>query len=127
MALDAIAMARRVGDRGALLETIRSGCSAMMDLADPSERLALNREHVALADEIGKPFDAFRGHMRIVADAMELGDFTTADDEIGACEDLARRSGLPHHLWPVACFRAWRAGMNGHFEEAWEWNERAEC
>lgn len=125
LARDAIAMARRVGDRGALLDTIRSGCSALMDLADPAERLALNREHVVLAEELGQPYDAFRGHMRSVIDAIELGDFQTSEAEILACDRIARQTGLPHHRWPAASFRAMTATMAGRFEEAEEWIEHA--
>jgi tetratricopeptide (TPR) repeat protein len=118
LAREAIAMARRVNDRAALLSAIRSGCSALMDFADPEERLILNREHVALAKELGVPFEALRGHMRIVIDALELGDMDACVAAIDAYDRLASRTDLPHHLWPVASFRAMCALVEGRFEEA---------
>ncbi|HSM50575.1 MAG TPA: AAA family ATPase, partial [Thermoanaerobaculia bacterium] len=118
LAREAIAMARRVGDRATLLAAIRSGCSALMDLAAPEERLALNREHVALAGELERPIEALRAHMRIVIDALELGDLAAADRAIDACDELSERTGLPHHRWPVRSFRAMRAAMAGRFDDA---------
>jgi hypothetical protein len=118
LARDAIAMARRIGDRATLLAAIRSGCSALMDLAPPEERLALNREHVELAGALERPMEALRAHMRIVIDALELGDPAAADGAIDACHELAERTGLPHHRWPVRSFRAMRAAMAGRFDDA---------
>jgi len=118
LARDAIAMARRVDDRPALLNAIRSGCSALMDFADPAERLALNREHVSLAEEIGLPLEALRGQMRIVIDALDLGDMEAGDEAIVAYDRLASPTCLPHHVWRVTSFRAMRALIEGRFEEA---------
>jgi tetratricopeptide (TPR) repeat protein len=126
LARDAIEMARRVGDRRALLHSIRSGCSALMDVADPGERIALNREHVALADELGEPFEALRGYMRLVIDAFDLGDLEAADAAIAAYERLAQQTELPHHLWQTASFRAMRAMMVGRFDDAEELIETAQ-
>jgi len=118
LARDAIAMARRIGDPGTLLKTIRAGVSAMMDLSDPSERLQLNREHVTLARQLDDPIEEYRGHMRSVIDALELGQLTAADNAIDACGRIAESTSLPHHLWPVSAFRAMRATMSGRFQEA---------
>jgi tetratricopeptide (TPR) repeat protein len=118
LARGAIAMARRIEDRSALLDTIRSGCSALMDLAEPAERLTLNREHVALAHELGVPFEALRAHMRIVFDALDLGDLEASDAAIDEYDRLASQTGLPHHLWRVSSFRALRALIEGRFDEA---------
>jgi len=53
-ARDAIAMARRLGDRPTLLAAIHSGMSAMMDYVVGSERVVLNREAERLATELGE-------------------------------------------------------------------------
>jgi hypothetical protein len=90
----------------------------MMDLADPAERLDLNREHVELAVALKDPVGALRGHMRMVIDALELGQLAVADNAIDACANIAQSTGLPHHHWRVATFRVMRATMTGRFEDA---------
>jgi tetratricopeptide (TPR) repeat protein len=127
IARDAIAMARRVGERETLLHAIRAGCSALMDLADPAERLALNREHVALAGELGAPHEALRGYMRIVIDAVDLGDPGASDATIEEYDRLASQTGLPHHQWPASSFRAMRAILDGRFTDADRLSNEAWC
>jgi hypothetical protein len=56
--------------------------------------------------------------MRSVIDAIELGQLAAVDRAIAACARTARTTDLPHHLWPVASFRAMRATMNGRLEDA---------
>lgn len=120
LARQAIEMARRVAEPETLLETIRAGVSAMMDLAEPGERLQLNHEHVELARELDQPIEEYRGHMRSVIDAVELGRLTVADAAIESCARIAEATSLPHHSWPVSAFRAMRATMTGRFKEAEE-------
>jgi tetratricopeptide (TPR) repeat protein len=123
MARDAIAMARRVGDDRTLLDTLRSGGSALMDLADPRERLALNTEHVALATRLGDAVEALRGHMRICFDAWELGDDRAANAAVEACDRLATELDHPFHRWratSLLCTRAMRAGRFRDAERLWE-------
>ncbi len=126
MARDAIAMARRIEDRYALLDTIRFGLFGLDGSRRSGGEARLNREHVVLAEELGQPHDAFRGHMRIVIDAIELGDLAAADAAVHACDQIARQTNLPHHLWPVASFFALRATMSGRFEEAAGWIDEAQ-
>ncbi len=118
LARDAIEMARRIGKPGTLLKSIRAAVSAMMDLGDPEERLGLNQEHVRLAREADDPIEEYRGHMRLVIDAVELGRLTLADTAIEACARIAETTSLPHHRWPVSAFRTMRSTMSGRFAEA---------
>lgn len=118
MAKEAIATARRLGDDETLLDTLRSGVSAMMDLADPRERLPFNREHVALAERMGRPLDALRAHMRLVFDGYELGDAAGARRAIDAAERIV--TGLDHSAqrWKIAAFRAMQALHEGRLHDA---------
>jgi hypothetical protein len=59
-----------------------------------------------------------RGYMRMVVDALELGDPVTLDDGIAHCEAFARQLGLPQYQWVAAAFRVMRATMRGEFAEA---------
>ena len=118
LARQAVDLARRVDDPRVLLDTITSASSALMDLAEPSERLALNREHVRLAEALRDPVSAFRGHLRVMVDALELGRITEIDRALAAAEALAGRTGLPHHRWVVEAGYALRDTMSGRFGEA---------
>jgi hypothetical protein len=118
LARGAIAAARQLGDGPTLLRTIRAGCSALMDIADPAERIVLNQEHVELARSLDEPIEELRGHMRVVIDAVELADLATADQAIAACDRIAAATSHPHYQWPVAGFKAMRAIMSGRFSEA---------
>ncbi|MBK7977054.1 MAG: hypothetical protein IPK07_28590 [Deltaproteobacteria bacterium] len=125
LARDAIAMARRVGDEPTLLAVLTSALAALMDFAPPRERLALNREHVMLAERHGAAALALRGSMRLVVDHLELGDVARARDALAACRDLAERIAHPHHQWPVAALEALERFRAGSFEEGERALERA--
>ncbi len=125
LALEAIAMARRIGDRATLLATLRSGGSALMDLADPETRMPLNREHVAIAEELGNLPERFRGHLRLVSDLYALGDVAGAHASMEACRSVARAIDQPHYLWRVEALDATRAMFEGRFEDAQASQERA--
>ena len=118
IAQEAIRFARSTGDARTLLVTLRSAISALMDVGDPVERLALNREHVALAWSLGDLSDCMRGSMRTVVDAMELGESATMDQAIMQCEELAGRLVLPQYQWAAAVLRTLRATIRGDLDEA---------
>ncbi|AKF08241.1 ATP-binding protein [Sandaracinus amylolyticus] len=127
LAREAIALARETGDRRVLLETLRSACSAMMDFAEPSERAALNAEHVALAEALGEPVDAMRGSMRLVIDCYEAGDTVAGRAAIERCERVAERLGHSFYAWPVAAMRAMDATLAGRWDEADRWLDEAKA
>src|SRR6185436_12343972 len=81
-AREAIAMARRVGDRPTLLAVIHAGMAAMMDFVHPDQRLPLNTEAASLAAELGDRPKAFRANTRLVFDYLERGDLERADAQI---------------------------------------------
>lgn len=125
LAREAIAMARRHGDRKVLLATMRSAISAMMDLGDPDERAALNREHVRLAEELGQPAEALRGSMRLTFDCYEIGDIAGAADAIEACRRVAEVLDDPQPRWRVSALSAMRASAEGRFAESERHEEQA--
>ena len=118
VARQAIAMARRLGDPRTLLNGIFAGMSAMMDIVDPRERLALNLEAEQLASVLGDRVRLVRIHSRLVVDHMELGELAEADARIEAFEALARELRADWFLWRVPLFRAMRALLHGRFTEA---------
>lgn len=126
LAKRAIAMARRIGDPQTLLEVIRAGCSAMIDLAPVPDSLPLCREHIALANQLDNAAEKFRGNVRLAVVAYEAGEVREALDAIAACEQLAREIGHPSFGWRTASLVAMRALWQGRFAEAHEANARAE-
>ena len=99
LARAAVAMARRVADRRTLLDTIRAAGSALMDLAAPAERQALDREHVRLAEELGDPAEAFRGHTRLLFDGYELADLVGAEASIEAASSASASGSNSRRGW----------------------------
>jgi tetratricopeptide (TPR) repeat protein len=113
-----IEMARRLGDRATLLGALHGGMSALMDVVPAGERLPLNLEAAALAQELGDREKLVRTHSRLAVDHMELGELAAADASIDAFADLARALSAPWYLWRAPLLRAMRLLMHGRFAEA---------
>jgi tetratricopeptide (TPR) repeat protein len=118
LAREAIGMARRLGDRVTLLDTLRNGGSAMVDLGDLEERLALDREHATLAEELDEPVEALRGNMRSIMDYLELGRLDDAYRAMRACERITERLDHPAYRWRSTALQALRAIWEGDFVDA---------
>ena len=118
LARDAIMLARSSGNPRTLLTTLRSAVSALMDIGDPVERLALNQEYVRLARQLGDAAECMRGYLRSAVDAMELADAPILDDAIVQCDALAEQLSLPHYQWTAAALRVMRATSRGEFAAA---------
>ncbi|MEP6655067.1 MAG: hypothetical protein ABJA82_17010, partial [Myxococcales bacterium] len=125
LAREAIATARRLGDRRGLLETIHDGLAALMDVVDPRERRALNLEVEALALLEGDRERLMRTHARLALDHLSLGEFPQADARIDAFEAAATELRASWILWRVPLFRAVRATTHGRFAEAEELEKQA--
>ena len=118
LAREAIATARRLGDRRGLLDTMFDGLSAMMDVVEPRERYALNLEVESLARAEGDRDRLLRTHARLALDQLALGELALADARIDAFEALATELRASWILWRVPLFRAVRAGTEGRFADA---------
>ncbi len=125
VAREAIASARRIGDRATLLGAIYTGMSAMMDITHARERLPLNLEAEELAASFGDRERLLRTQARLVFDHMELGDLAGADARIDRFERLAQEAGARRYLWRVPLFRSMRALVHGRFEEAQALSQQA--
>ena len=118
VAREAIATARRLGDRRVLLETLHDGLSALMDIVDPRERLPLNREVERLAVAEGDRERLLRTHARLAIDHLALGELPEADARIDAFEALASTLRVSWMMCLAALFRSIRAATQGRFAEA---------
>jgi tetratricopeptide (TPR) repeat protein len=115
---EAFAIARRLTDSRALLETLHDGMSALMDVAPPRERLQQNLEIEQLALQLDDRERLLRTYGRLVVDHLGLDELDAADARIDAYESLARELRASWYGWRVPLFRALRAQMHGRFEQA---------
>jgi tetratricopeptide (TPR) repeat protein len=120
MAREAIDLARETRDEQVLFQVLRFAVSALMDFAPPEERIELNREFGAMAAAYRDVPQQMRCNLRLMIDAAEIADRTMFDDVVSACDELARRMGLPHYQWRAESARAMQATIDGDFRRAAE-------
>jgi hypothetical protein len=125
VARDAIASARRLGEPATLLGALYDGMSALMDFADPRERLPLNLEAQRLATQLGQPDRQLRIQARIFLDYLGLGELATADAQLDAFRALTEELRAPWMAWRARLLYAMRASMSGRFAEAEALQEEA--
>jgi hypothetical protein len=118
LAREAMALARSLGDPETLRTVIHSAGAALVDYADPDERVAVDSEMLALATAAGDRAHVLSGRMRLVVDHFERGDFEAARAQIEALEREATVLGRVRDAWAAMMFRAGEAAREGRFDEA---------
>ena len=118
IAREAIATARRLGDQAALLDTIYTAVSALMDIVDPAETHALNLEAERLVLAANDRERLLRTHLRLAIGHLGLGEVAACDARLAAFEALAAELRAPWYAWWAGMLRAVRATMHGRFDEA---------
>jgi DNA-binding CsgD family transcriptional regulator/tetratricopeptide (TPR) repeat protein len=114
---EAVAMARAVGDTGALAYALNARCMAVWAHEDLAGRLAAATELLRLADEVGDWELALEGRRWRLYVLLEMGDTAAVDAEIEAYARGAAGLRQPQYLTHVALWRAMRALMDGRFTE----------
>lgn len=117
-AREAIAIARRLGDDAALLDTLYAAISALMDTVDPAETRALNVEAGQLAAAAGDRERLLRTHLRAALSHLGTGEIEASDARLAAFDALAADLRAPWFAWWGDMLRAARATMCGRFAEA---------
>jgi DNA-binding SARP family transcriptional activator/tetratricopeptide (TPR) repeat protein len=120
---DAVAMARRLGDRVALGYALRARMHGLWGIEPAPERLALGTELGQIADDVGDQFLALHGHMWRVRELLAQGDVDAVNEELARFE--ARDTGPVHPLESSYSLNvgAMMALVAGEFEQA-EWMAR---
>jgi tetratricopeptide (TPR) repeat protein len=115
---ESVAMARRLGEPRALLETLRTRLSLDRSPERTSERLALIDEMIALARRI----DDRQMLMELLAfriyDCVALGDGDSWERDLSLHETLAEESEEPFWRYNIRAMRTAQALHGGRFEEA---------
>ena len=91
---EAVAMARRLGDRSALGYALSARMHALSGIGSAPERLATGTELGEIADDIGDELLALHGHMWRVRGLLAQGDVDAVSEEI--MRFRARESGPAH-------------------------------
>jgi tetratricopeptide (TPR) repeat protein len=113
LSAEAVAMARRIGDDGALAYALGSHCDALAAPEHIDERLALSAEMIDLAIRSGDRAMELLGRRHRLVASLEAGDLAAADAEIDAFAAGAEHIRQPLYQWYVPLWRAMRALMRG--------------
>ncbi len=114
---EALAMARRVGDRTALSRALLARCVALWTAPNP-ERLSVATEALRLCEESDAPAVVFVARRLRIMMLLAAGEMEAVDREIAACEQIAETLRLPALRSVALALHAMRAITKGRFEEA---------
>lgn len=118
LSLQAVAMAKRVGDTDALVAALTARHAALLHVARLDERLRVSDEALDLAERVGnRELTAQALHWRVY-DLLELGDAEAARRDHGALRRLADELGQPIYAHFTAAWDAVWAHADGRFEES---------
>ncbi len=115
---EALAMTRRLGDRATLAEVLLARVVAIWAPTTVAERLALTRELLEVAGELGDSVLVCAGSWHRFAAAIEAGDVAEADRCLDAAEGLAAELGQPTARWFTMILRANRLLLAGEVERS---------
>jgi tetratricopeptide (TPR) repeat protein len=118
LADEAVAVARRTGDRLALLETLTRPYLALAIPQALDLRVARTREAVRLAEAANDPVAAFWAIHYAAMDSLEAADADEMDRRLDRACALARRLGQPFLVWADLRHRSLRALLKGDAQEA---------
>jgi hypothetical protein len=116
---EALAIARRVGDRRALARVLIAAHWASFRPANLLERLSIADELVSLAEAPGHIEARVYGHVARFTDLVEVGDLRRADADLDAARGLAVQLHRPMFMWGLLAYAtAGRALLAGRIPEA---------
>ncbi|MGE0550530.1 MAG: AAA family ATPase [Kofleriaceae bacterium] len=125
LALDAVAMARRLGDRRVLADVMFAAIGALTDFARPEQRVPLNEEVARFASEHGDRPRLLRSLQRLAFDRVDLGDVDGFELAVSEYDALATELRQPRYAWVPLMFRSMRAQWEGRHAEATRLAEEA--
>ncbi len=118
LAADAVAMARRIGDRATIASTLSARYLTLWGPENAVARLQIATDVVALGEEARDRELVLRGHVWRIVSLMELGEWVGADIELAVYARLADELRDPLHLWQVPLYQASRAMLDGRLLDA---------
>jgi len=122
---DAVAMARRIGDRSALGYALNARMHALWGIEPAPERLAIGTEIGEIADDVGDELLALHGHMWRIRELLAQGDVDAVNHEIARFEARDIRPPYPLEAAYGHNVAAMMALIAGDFEGAESLAQRA--
>jgi DNA-binding SARP family transcriptional activator len=115
---EAVDVARRLGDPATLAYALEGTYAALSWPKDTDSWLAMARELIELADDVGDEEQAYMGHLHTWCAFMVRGDLPAAQTEFATATAIARGLRQPAQLWSQTTAEATLALFAGRFEEA---------
>jgi class 3 adenylate cyclase/tetratricopeptide (TPR) repeat protein len=115
---EAVAMARRTEDPGALAAALDARHWALWKPDRLRERLAVADELLQVAEAAEDRESLVIGRTWRITDLLELGDVVAVDGEMRLHAQLAEELAQPYYRWLAKVHSAMRALLSGRFEEA---------
>jgi tetratricopeptide (TPR) repeat protein len=122
---EAIDAARRLGDSGVLIQTLRARHMAMWSPENLDDRLEITSEFTQLIGNRAESVAAYSAISLRGNDALECGDMETARRDFDAFWSEATRKRRPDLMWTALMYRAMLATFSGRYEEADELAQEA--
>jgi tetratricopeptide (TPR) repeat protein len=123
--LEAVEMARRIGEVGAMASALRARWLAVWGPDGLEERSALAEEILQLARATDDRETQLIGRARRATCAVESGDIGAAEADIAEHAELADELRMQYHQWVSASMQGMRTLLQGSPEAAEERVERA--
>jgi hypothetical protein len=118
LSLEAVAMARRLGDPAALRTAVDARWMAVWGPDGLEERIALAAEILRLAQESGDRELELEGHAHQAASSLESGDARALQADIAAHARLTEELPMATPRWAATTMRALQALLHGSFDDA---------
>ena len=117
LAEEAVAVARRSGDTGALVAALVGRHYALHQPGNTIDRLATASELIHHAESAGVHEVELQGRYLRIFDLLEIADVAGADREIAQHDRLALALRQPLYRWRTDLLRAMRALLDGRLAE----------
>jgi class 3 adenylate cyclase len=117
-ATEAVAIARRLGDKETLAASLFNQLFGQITLWDVKENLRAADEVTRLAEELGAKELLARGFFALAGFSLIDGDYKAGYAAIDRFEPLAKELRLPQLLWYLGTLRAMQAMGAGRLAEA---------
>ena len=115
---EAVAMARRLGDRQTLRWVLNDWRWALWGPDNLDDRLRIGEELILLAEQFGDREMLLTEHAWRLVDFLELGDLAAVKAELAAFSGIAQEIRLPWYHWYVSRFGAMLAVVRGELTES---------